>query len=296
MKLLSRRRFLTIAAASALAGPAMPAPTLWSGVGMGGALSVRLDGVPPSHSRRLLAHIGAEVSRIEALFSLYRDSALTRLNRDGRLAYPTQDFLELCALADRVHHATQERFDPTVQALWVARAQGGDTGAARDLVGWSRVEISSHEIRLRPGMGLTFNGIAQGFAADRIAAMLRAEGLNNVLIDMGEIASLGPRADGKPWYAQVQRPDGLALADILLENRALATSSPMGTLLPDRTGHILDPRGGDPLWSTVAVSAPSAAVADALSTGFCLMGRAEIDEALLHFGDARCEVLAKGYP
>src|SRR5690606_40717482 len=38
----------------------------------------------------------AEIRRLEAIFSLYRpDSALSRLNRDGRLAGPPLDFVEL---------------------------------------------------------------------------------------------------------------------------------------------------------------------------------------------------------
>ncbi len=284
---LSRRRFLTIAAA-ALATPAGAAPVLWQGSGMGGALSVRLDGLPPPRALRLQARIGAEIAHVESLFSLYRDSALTRLNRDGRLAHPAPAFLDLCALASRIHAATGGVFDPTVQALWQARIAGA--GAAP--VGWGRVSVASREIRLPPGMALTFNGIAQGFAADRIATLLRAEGLAHVLIDMGEVATLGHRADGTPWQAQVQGPDGAPLAAVPLAGRALATSSPMGTRLPDGSGHILHPAGGAPVWSTVAVSAPSAALADALSTAFCLMDRAAIGQALKGQTGARCDVLA----
>lgn len=284
---LSRRRFLAIAAA-ALATPAGAAPMLWQGSGMGGALSVRLDGLPPARALRLQARIGAEVAHVESLFSLHRDSALTRLNRDGRLAHPAPAFLGLCDLATRVHAATGGVFDPTVQALWQARVAG--TGTAP--VGWDRVSVTPREIRLPPGMALTFNGIAQGFAADRIAALLRAEGLVHVLIDMGEVATLGPRADGTPWQAQVQGPDGAPLAAVALAGRALATSSPMGTRLPDGSGHILHPAGGAPVWSTVAVSAPSAALADAMSTAFCLMDRKAIALALVGQTGARCDVLA----
>ena len=284
---LSRRRFLTIAAA-ALATPAGAAPLLWQGSGMGGTLSVRLDGLPPARALRLRARIGAEVEHIETLFSLHRDSALTRLNRDGRLAHPAPAFLDLCELVGRIHAATGGVFDPTVQAIWQARVAG--TGTAP--VGWDRVTVTAREIRLAPGMALTFNGIAQGFAADRIAALLRAEGLVHVLIDLGELATLGPRADGGPWQAQVQGPDGAPLGRVALAGRALATSSPMGTRLPDGSGHILHPAGGAPVWSTVAISAPSAALADALSTAFCLMDRDGIGRSLTGLPDARCEVLA----
>jgi thiamine biosynthesis lipoprotein len=290
MTALSRRRFLTITAA-ALATPAGAVSVDWTGTGMGGALSVRLEGVTPAQALRLQARIGAVVARIEGLFSLHRDSALARLNRDGRLAYPAPDFLALCALAGQVHAATGGRFDPTVQALWQALAQGKDEAAARKRIGWAQVAIRPEEIRLPPGAALTFNGIAQGFAADCVAALLRREGLRHVLIDMGEIATLGPRADGRSWRAAVQGPSGQALAEVALAGRALAVSSVLATRFADGRGHILDPGGGPAVWSTVAVSAPSAALADALSTAFCLMDRRAIARAQSAFAATRCEAL-----
>lgn len=39
----------------------------------------------------------------------------------------------------------------------------------------------------RPGMTLTLNGVAQGDVADLVAALLAAEGLEDALIDTGEI-------------------------------------------------------------------------------------------------------------
>jgi thiamine biosynthesis lipoprotein len=289
---LSRRRFLTITAA-AMAAPAGATPVFWQGNGMGGTLSIRLDGVPPAHALRIQSRIAAEVAQVESLFSLYRDSALTRLNRDGVLANPAPAFLDLCALADRVNAATNGMFDPTVQALWQARATGADDAGCRDLIGWNRVAISPREIRLPRGMALTFNGIAQGMAADRIATLLRKAGLEHVLIDMGETATLGPRADGTPWRAQVQGPDAAPLAEVALAGQALATSSPMGTRLPDGSGHILHPTGGKPVWATVAVLGPTAALADALATAFCLMDGPAIEGALAKFEGTSCAVLQR---
>ena len=293
MTLLNRRRFMTISAAAAFATPARAEPVVWSGAGMGGALSIRLEGASAAQAVRLQGRITAEVERIEAEFSLYRDSALRRLNRDGRLSYPTQVFHDLCALISKMHDATGGRFDPTVQVLWEAALAGSSLVGTEALIGWRKVEIGPEEIRLPQGMKLTFNGIAQGFAADRIATLLRAEGLHHVLIDLGEIATLGPRLDGRAWRAEVQDPAGGTLAQVSLDGRALATSSPMATRLPDGRGHIRHPAGGDAIWGTVAVSAPSAAVADGLSTAFCLMDRPEMASALQAFPRTRCEALRR---
>lgn len=289
---MNRRRFLCLTAV-ALASPAAAAPVAeWQGRGLGGALSLRLVGAGPVHARRSFAKVEREIARIEAAFSLHRDSALTRLNRDGRLSYPSEEFRAILTLAGRAHEATGGAFDPTVQPVWLAVATSGDAKAARDLIGWDRIRINHEEIRLGPGQAITLNGIAQGWAADRIAALLRAEGFGDALIDMGEVAALGHRTDGGDWRAGIASPEGLPLGEARLSDRALATSSPRGTLIGNGKPHIISPFGGKPHWSTVSVSAPDAALADALSTAFCLMDRPAIDRALASFPGASIELLA----
>lgn len=291
--MLNRRRFLTLAAVALCPLPAHAGNVaLWQGTGLGSALSLRLVGAEPHHARQTFTRVAAEIDRIETLASLHRDSALTRLNRDGHLAWPSAGLQELLAVAGRVHAATGGAFDPTVQPLWLATARGGDIGAARALIGWDRVRVTPREIRLEHGQALTLNGIAQGWAADRIAALLRARGFADALIDMGEIAALGHAPGGRDWSATIATPEGRALRETRLADRALATSSPRGTLIGAGKPHILGPRGQPALWQTASVSAPSAALADALSTAFCLMDRPAIDAALRACPEARLEALA----
>ena len=145
-------------------------------------------------------------------------------------------------------------------------------------------------------MALTLNGVAQGYIADRIADLLRAEGMARVLVDMGEIHAVGSRADGTPWRAGIALPGGdLRPGSVPLVDRALATSAPLGTVLDPagRIGHIVDPRTGRPggLWRQVSVSASRAALADGLSTGFCLMSRDLIERAVAAYPGMRLEAL-----
>jgi thiamine biosynthesis lipoprotein len=79
---------------------------------------------------------------------------------------------------------------------------------------------------------------------------------------------------------------------VVLRDRALATSAPLGTVFDEagQIGHILDPRTGLPAaagWKQISVTAPSAAVADACSTAFCLMDREAIEGALGRLPDVR---------
>ncbi len=285
--MLTRRRFLTISAAASLAAPAY-AGTLhsWQGIALGSEVRITLAGATAQQARKVFHKIKAKLMRIETQFSLLRSSSLSRLNRDGHLPYPARDMLDLFDLAGKVHKATGGLFDPSVQPLWMAVATGGDISAARSLVGWDYVKATAKEIRLkRPGMALTFNGIAQGAAADRIAALMRAQGFDNVMIDMGEVIALGQRPDGGGWRAEIETPQGIPVARRSLQNRALATSAPTGTRIgPNgQHAHIINPTGHAPLWQLASVEADQAALADALSTAFCLMDRKAIDAALEMF-------------
>ncbi|MDZ4134544.1 MAG: FAD:protein FMN transferase [Paracoccaceae bacterium] len=279
---MQRRRFLTLSAA-AIASPVLGADVQeWHGRAFGAATRITLTGTDVHKATRLFQRIEAEVVRIESHFSLHVDSALTRLNRDGRLAWPAPEILALFDLAGQVHAATGGAFDPTVQPLWQAMAIGGDVMRARRLLGWSKVRVSNAEIALPPGAALTFNGIAQGQAADRRAAMVRKPGFGDVLIDMGEIIALGQNPQGRAWRADIALPDGQVVARHILHG-ALATSAPMGTVIGAGLPHILDPQGAPPRWHLASVEAPQAAVADALSTAFCVMNPGQITRALAQF-------------
>lgn len=285
--MLSRRRFLTISAASLAAGRACAAPSCWQGRALGADVTLRLAGAPDP-AGRIWRKTARALARVEAQFSLHAQSELTRLNANARLSHPSGAMRMLVDLAGRVHAATGGAFDPSVQPYWLALAQGQDPG--RTVTGWDKLRIAPDEIALRPGMALTFNGIAQGFAADTLASLLRAEGYSDVLIDAGEVQALGDK-DAHGWQAGIAGPDGTVLRRTTLRDRALATSSPMGTRLMGGQPHILHADGRAPLWSTVSVSARSAALADALSTGFCLMTAPEIAAALRRFPEARLEYL-----
>ena len=296
--MLTRRRFIAISAALAPSVALARTPDLHveTGIALGATVTLRLH---HPDAPRIAALAMAEIRRLEGVFSLYLpDSALVRLNRDARLEAPPLELLECLTLAGSVHRASGGAFDPTVQPLWQAKVEALTRGAAlteverakvRALIGWDGVVLDPAAITLRPGMALTLNGIAQGYIADRVAALLEAEGLTNILIDTGEHRALGPRPDGNAWPIRAPGRD----ATIPLTARALATSAPLGTTFDaaGRDGHILDPGTGAPSASTLAsisISAPTAALADALATAACLTeDEADLATMLAAFPDCR---------
>ncbi|TFL19166.1 FAD:protein FMN transferase [Jannaschia formosa] len=261
---MRRRRFLTLAA-GLMAFPAFAgAPTRWSGIALGAEATLVLS-APEAVARPALAAALAEIREMERLFSLHDPaSLLSRLNAEGRLDEAPTPFRDLLARVDALHRLTGGLFDPTVQPVWEALARG-ETAPGITQVGWSRVRLDGGSVRLGARQKLTLNGIAQGYATDRVVAVLRAHGLSDAFVDIGEQAALGaPRRLG------VEDPAQGLVGTITLRDGAVATSSPAATPL-GRTGHILHPArpGAAPFWATVTVEAEDATLADGLSTALC---------------------------
>ncbi|SKA32012.1 FAD:protein FMN transferase [Consotaella salsifontis] len=301
---LTRRRLLfvgaTFAAAAAMPWSAAPARTdirRWQGQALGAHASIVLVGAPEGVAREAFAAVEAEISRIEAIFSLYRqNSELCRLNREGRLAAPSPDLLAVLSLSRAIHRETGGLFDPTVQPLFAAYAEhfatlGADPAgpppaaveAALAKVGLDDVAFDAGSVELRrPGMALTLNGVAQGYATDRVAALLKARGFSDMLLDIGEITAAGAGPQGGGWRVGLSRgPDDESIAERLrLTDETVATSMALGTVLDGaaRVGHIFHPRKGAvaPTFARVSVVDASAARADALSTAAALMTGQEI--------------------
>jgi thiamine biosynthesis lipoprotein len=300
-KPITRRRFIRITAIAAGASllPAIASARTspaelrqWRGVALGADASLQVFHPDPVIAERLIAASLDEVRRLERIFSLYRrDSALARLNREGRLDAPPTELVELLSMSGQFSRLTAGAFDVTVQPLWELYAKhfsapdadpAGPSeeaiAATRALVGYDGVSVDPAVIQLeRPGMKITLNGIAQGYATDRVADLLRAAGCEHTLVDMGEICAIGDHPAGRPWSVALRDPrdQSGSLGEVLLSNRSVATSSGLGTPF-DATGrfnHIFDPSQGTcaSRYLSVSVKTARATTADALSTAFSLM-------------------------
>jgi FAD:protein FMN transferase len=244
----------------------------------------------------------AELEQVEEVMSLYRPhSQLCRLNREGILRRPHPFLVEVLTAARELSEKSGGKFDVTIQPLWklhesAARQNrlpsAAELAAAIEHVDWRKLEISKSLIRLqRPGMAVTLNGIAQGYAADRAKAALQEHGVEHALINTGELTSLGSKSAGQPWRVGIQHPRHedayIALAD--LDGRCLATSGDYAaTFGHDRNRHhILDPDTGASAagFVSVSIAAPSGLLADGLSTAAFVLGPAEGERLVHQFSD-----------
>jgi thiamine biosynthesis lipoprotein len=120
-------------------------------------------------------------------------------------------------------------------------------------------------------MGVTLNGIAQGFAADLVRARLQQHGIRQALINAGEWTALGRPEPQRDWLLGIGDPRQAQalLTRLAMDGRSIATSADNEcTFSADRQHHhIFDPHTGySPTeLAGVTVAAPSCALADALT-------------------------------
>jgi thiamine biosynthesis lipoprotein len=248
---------------------------------------LQIGGTDRRAADRAAALAIAEVKRIEAKYSRYRDdSVTTAINRVAGVT-PVAIDDETAALlryADRCHALSDGLFDITSGVLRRAwdfkrsppRIPSADAlAAARALIGWTRVDWSEERVWLpNAGMELDFGGIGKEYAADRAAAILRDAGIAHALVNLGgDVRAIGPRGDGMPWRVAIRDPRDpeAVVGTMLVDDEAVCTSGDYERYVEvdgRRYCHILDPRSGMPVahWRSASVVAPLAILAGSYAT------------------------------
>jgi thiamine biosynthesis lipoprotein len=310
----TRRRAIRIMAAAAgvpllIAAVRASAPQgqfhTWQGDVLGAWSELTLWHADAAFAQRTIRKVRQEIERYERIFSLYRlDSEIARLNAAGRLARPSPELRALIDESQRMAALSGGAFDISVQPLWrlyeahfwshsdvqtdiAARARE----VASELVDFRRIEAGAASIGFtRSGMAITLNSLAQGYVTDAIADMLRQEGFESAVVDLGEFRTLGRHPDGRPWRLGIRNGKAASEAGrtIELTDMALAVSGGYGTTFEPsgRFHHIFDPHTGASANAVVevAVIGPRATAANALSTAICVAG------------EARAPMLLAAYP
>ncbi len=239
------------------------------------------------------------IEELEGQLTVYRDdSEVSELNRTAHLV-PVQverRLFGLLRVAVDISRDTAGAYDVTSGAL--SEAWGFVKGPkrvpdavalaeARARTGWQHLRLDPEALTVafdREGIRINLGSIGKGYAIDRAIELIRAHSLfDSALVHGGQssLYALGspPGQFGGRWEVALRNPlDPVKPLGVLrLRNRGLGTSgSAFQQFLVDGKvyGHIIDPRSGEPAQgpSSVTVLAPSAAMADALSTAFYLLG------------------------
>lgn len=203
--------------------------------------------------------------------------------RVSELLYRATEFA--LALAEETGGA----FDPTVGRRMEGRGfnrswrsgevvDGGvpaeESASYRDV----SLDPESRTITLGRPLLLDLGAVAKGLAIDLAAQELAP--LENFSIDAGGDLYLGGHDEhGEPWLVGIRHPRGEgAVAETLrLSDAAVCTSGDYERRNAAGEHHLLDPRTGAPasLAASASVLAPSAMVADGLSTAALVLGPVE---------------------
>lgn len=275
-------------------GAAEPPEISVSRIALGTLVAISVRDPDAGHGRAAIERGFAEIERLEALLSEWREaseiSALNRRAGDGWTPV-SQDTLAVLEASRVLASETGGAFDPTVLPLvrlW--GFAGGEPAvpdpiaiaSTRERVGWETIEIDARAGRARlarPGAAIGLGAIGKGFIADRVLAGVRAAGVPAAMVKAsGDLAFYGGSAS-RPWPIAIEDParPGEALAELDRLEGGISTSAPTWRSAGDaQIHHLLDPHTGRPARGvrSATVVAPNATRSDALSTAVFVMGDA----------------------
>lgn len=288
-------------------------------------------GTPSGHE--LAARALDEIDQLEHQMTVYRDdSEVSRINaRAAEEPVVVEEHLfDLFVRCEELYRETRGAFDIAVGNLvkqWgFYRRQGrvpslDERKAALAASGLRHVRLDRESRSVaftQPGVELNLGSVGKGYALDRIVRLLRREGgLRSALVHGGHssVFAMGNEpTSGAGWTIGLTHPENpeQRLGCFRLADRGLGISAATHQHFVHegrKLGHILDPRSAWPAegTATAAVTAPTAAEADALATAFFILGpepardycakRPEIGVVLLTRGpNARLEILGRAAP
>ncbi|MDK9557433.1 FAD:protein FMN transferase [Marinobacter sp. M216] len=252
-----------------------------------------------SRLETLAAGIETELEKVDASMSTWRaDSELSKFNSvdDQSTWIPiSEPLLEVLKRADEVSALTDGAFDVTVGPvvnLWgfgpEARPEHVPSDQELEAVlaatGHDKLELreSPPAVRTSVPQYIDLSAIAKGYGVDVVSRYLDSEGIEAYLVEIGgEVRVRGRKPGGDAWRLAIEQPmsEGRQVNRVIaLENRAMATSGDYRNYYESdgrRYSHTIDPKTGKPIahnLASVTVIADNCMTADALATGFNVMG------------------------
>ena len=260
-----------------------------------------------SGSRSLADSVQSVIDEVNAQLSPFAEgSVISRVNASAEPVRVGAMFADVFALSQRVCSLSGGAFDPTVAPLvnlWGFGYRDGDSDIPSDstiaeALAWvgmpdCRMDSSGRVVKKAARTEFNFSAIAKGYGVDCIAAMLRRNGVENYMVEVGgEIALAGKNPRGERWHIQIDAPvdgnlehEGLRVLE--LTDCGVATSGNYRNFRETAAGrvwHTISPVTGYPVRSEVlsaTVIAPDCATADALATASMAM---PVDSAMAMLG------------
>jgi len=266
---------------------------------MGTTWSVSLHSLPAGvNPDRLTQQLQEQLDQVNRLMSTYDpDSEISRFNRSESTDWfpVSPETAEVIGLSLQISELTGGAFDITVGPLvelWGFGAREREQLPSQAQVTELLATIGHRKLQLRnsppaikkahPQLQVDLSAVAKGYAVDLLAEILRAQQIQNFLVEVGgELRISGLRIDGTPWRIAIEKPaEGVREVEQIfaLTDVGLATSGNYRNFYIEagqRYVHTIDPVSGYPISHQLAsatVLAQDCATADALATALMVLG------------------------
>ena len=268
-----------------------------TGYAQGGTYSVKINlkGVRVKRAE-IASSIDSILTLVDTTLSGYnKSSQLSRFNA-GEPIVPNRLFADIYAYSRDIWEETGGCVDVAAGPLFDIWGFGfsNDSLPSDDRVrmvlescGMARLSpaITPGSTLVTGGERINFNAIAQGYTCDLVADYLRSIGVEDMLVDIGEIYCSGHNPSGRDWSIGVDRPvDGNDTPGADLDGIWLSGGRSCGIVTSGnyrkfyvrdghKYSHTIDPRTGYPVEDSLlsaTIVAPTAAAADAYAT-YCMV-------------------------
>ena len=243
----------------------------------GTLVDVTVYGEDEARAKQGVSDVLREFQRLHDMLHAWQPSELSALNTafaKGESRAVTPELAAMLRDASLLSRQSQGLFNPAIGGLvqlWGFHADEFKPVQPEEklIAQWVQANPQMSDIALSPSGGLVrsrnkavqldLGGYAKGYALDRAAEILRKQGINNALINIGgNIIALGQHGK-RPWRVGIQHPrKSGALATLELhDGEAIGTSGDYQRyfMLGDkRYCHLIDPRTGHPMQGVQAVT------------------------------------------
>ncbi len=294
----------------------------------GTRVEILIAGLDEAQARPAAAAVLREFDRLHRTYHAWQPSELSELNAAiaaGRPHAVTPELAAFIADAQRLSVLGDGRFDPGIGGLirlWGFQSDEFKPALpdSEALTAWRNARPGIADLRVdgvevssgNTQVALDFGGYLKGVALDRAAEILHSQGVQNALINIGgNVMALGNK-NGEHWKVGIQhprQPGPLATVE-LLDGEAIGTSGDYQRFFEldgRRYCHLLDPRSGEPVTHTQAVTVlvsprPAAGMlSDVASKPLFIVGpewreaarKMEVDQVLRVDSNGRVQVTKK---
>jgi thiamine biosynthesis lipoprotein len=276
----------------------------WSGMTMGTTYQVKIANVELSDKQMqsIRTQVDSALKEVNRQMSTYDPaSEISRFNNyeETEPFEVSNEFANVVKKALHIYESSDHAFDITVSPLvnlWGFGADGPRiTPPAKREVGTILNTIGSHHLEIVndwslkkniPQLQLDLGAIAKGYGVDVVALVLKKNGFNNFMVEIGgEVYAQGEKGGGALWRIGIDTPKlasipGQDLQAILtLRDVAIATSGDYRNYFEYNGkvySHTINPKTGYPVehnLASVTVIASNCMKADGLATAVMVMGK-----------------------